>query len=423
VSPRLPRWLGVAALLGPALFGGCATVRAPIPNPDGLPPEALTLQYMLDRACLPYVQGLAPEDVIMRNAGLLRAPGGVWRSSLLYGAPTVGVGRTSCSIQVSGGEIAAYRAAIKTSLDRRLGAAVEPDAADFAPLPDRLSGCRRGIRYNHYEERGRFHLELSRAGCGELPPPPPGAKRRPDAPEQTVAVEGLIGLTPEETRQRLRISPPDRNYVTEVRLTGAAEIQIRDSFDMTRSGGVCTSDSAISFQNPANGMQPIYPRFLFRDGRLQDVQLGSATSPPAPVQSLDVLCRSRPKGDPADSLGNLVFAPWAAVAAAGRIPETIDRAAVRGELAKFRLGEQPPEDLQIYALKPPAGVEVRVMAPNDALITVDLGRGPPTNRPQLVHFQVVSGRIVAIFKAPDNFVPCWIEADRAFHCGDTAAPL
>jgi hypothetical protein len=257
-----------------------------------------------------------------------------------------------------------------------------------------------------------FSIALAWVGAGSAQSSSPAL--------HALAVSDLIGRSPAEVREQIGARAPDHDYLSEVRLTTDGEIEMRDTFDMVRGGGRCTHDSWLTLQLSPEPMRPAFPRFVFRAGRLEEVRVLTGDAPLPVGQTLYVSCQAIRRGNP---LGNLVFAPWAASVAVGRAPESAHRASVRGELARLRLGEPPPGGLSAYAEHPPAGMQVQAQAPGRALITVDLGRGPTTNDPALVRVEIADGRVVALSKQPNNFTPCWIEADRALHCGATAAPL
>jgi hypothetical protein len=179
----VPRgWLAAVGSSAAALAGGCAFLTPPIPNPAGLPSDALTLQYVLDRGCFPYLLGEMSETAAMRGLrlthhgpGLSLTPPGppMWLGSY-PGLSNVVVGPRSCSVHIHGSHIEVYRAATQTVLRRRFGAAVEDDAhAGYAAaLPGQVTACRGGLRYTYYQERGRpwFSVDVNRvADCANDP--------------------------------------------------------------------------------------------------------------------------------------------------------------------------------------------------------------------------------------------------------------
>lgn len=243
-----------------------------------------------------------------------------------------------------------------------------------------------------------------------------------------VAVSDLIGASPAEVRERIGARTPDHDYVSELRQTPDGELTIRSSQDMTHGGGLCASRSVLWFRQTGEGPRNIFPRFAFRDGRLQDVlpQTGDGAMPADEALNLACVAAQGPPVSVEDAaegvLGWAIFGPFLAATAVARTPETLGRAGARAELAKLRLGETPPGGLMAYATAPPTNVQVHMRGTEDAVITVDLGR-EWTHDPALVQVEVAEGRVVSIAKTPLNFVPCWVEADHALHCGATAAPL
>jgi len=153
--------------------GGCASTP-PIPNPTGLPPDALRLEYVLGRGCLPYVLGHLSEDEAMRGVGLTRIrpiipglmPGDnapFWSGGV---ALRVNVGGGVCNTALHGRNVDAYRAATEAALHRGLGAdpATDGRTAYKAILPGQVTGCHQAIRYTFYPEPKwhGFSVELYR---------------------------------------------------------------------------------------------------------------------------------------------------------------------------------------------------------------------------------------------------------------------
>lgn len=252
---------------------------------------------------------------------------------------------------------------------------------------------------------------------------PPVSSRPPDA-RRTVAVADLIGKSPAEVRQRLWAREPDHDYISEARLTPDGEVMIRASLDLLRSGGTCEDGSRLQFRLQGDRPLVSFPRFVFRDGRLEAMLPLTGDAALAADQQMTVTCAAGYRSDPVDEITSLAaFGPWAALWAVGKLPESIDRASVRSELAKLKLGEPPPGGLVFYARRPPTDVEVTTEGPGAALLVFSLGRGRTGQRADLVRVKIAEGRVVSIAKDTNNFVPCWIEPDRALHCGATAAPL
>ncbi|WP_297696820.1 hypothetical protein [Phenylobacterium sp.] len=165
-----------------ALLAGCAALTPPIPNPAGVPPEALTLEYVLDRGCLAYLLGEKTEREAMRGLRLnyIRPmfsmdPGGsdpYWAGAY-PGLANVRVSPGLCDINIHGRDVAAYRAAAERVFQRRLGADPGQDARSGykAWVTGQATGCRHGLRYTYYPSPGRpfFSVDISRADCATDP--------------------------------------------------------------------------------------------------------------------------------------------------------------------------------------------------------------------------------------------------------------
>jgi len=165
----------VAALA--LLLAGCATQRAPMSNPNGLPPDALTLEYLVERGCMPYALGQKTVDEAMRGVGLkgFQSPFGLmpgdtaphWRGHYA-GNPLVNINRGVCNTIIHGPNVDAYRTATETALRRGLGGTAADDgrSAYKAWVPGQITGCREGVRYTFYENSSGFEVDLTRiADC------------------------------------------------------------------------------------------------------------------------------------------------------------------------------------------------------------------------------------------------------------------
>jgi len=169
-------WLICSGVVISILLSSCMT--PPIANPNGLSPDALTLEYVLDRGCFPYILGEKTENEAMRGIGLNQQaprfqvflpPGSPTWNGLYPGLSNVVVGRASCSVNMKRSNTAEYRAVTKAVLRRRFGPAVEQDALSGykAVLPGQVTGCHHGVRYTFYENpRGTiFSVDLNRVDC------------------------------------------------------------------------------------------------------------------------------------------------------------------------------------------------------------------------------------------------------------------
>ena len=193
----------VFVLLSPALCAGCAYLTPPIPNPDRAAPEALTLEYVLDRGCFAYLLDGKSETAAMRGLrlnhmgpGLSLTPPGPpsWRGGYA-GLSNVVVGRDSCSVNMRGRDSPDYRAATQTVLRRRFGPEISEDGRSGyrAWLPGQVTACRRGLRYTYYENaRGTiFSVDINRVDCGRDPLRP-----NADAHKETAAPRGAAAPSP-----------------------------------------------------------------------------------------------------------------------------------------------------------------------------------------------------------------------------------
>jgi hypothetical protein len=181
----------VSSLLGASLLAGCAFLRAPIANPEGLTDDAQTLRYVLDRGCFAYMLGEKSEGEAMRALQLthhgpgfsLTPPGPPFWLGSYPGLSNVVVGKDSCSVNMRGRSADTYRTATELVLRRRFGDAPPvSDPAYAAILPGQRTGCRRDVRYTYYPDRVGFSVDLNRVNCASDPLrgatlPAPAAKR------------------------------------------------------------------------------------------------------------------------------------------------------------------------------------------------------------------------------------------------------
>jgi hypothetical protein len=263
-------------------------------------------------------------------------------------------------------------------------------------------------------------VALGQSACATVPRSPP---RRPASFERDIAIGDLIGKSPAEVRERLWVRETDHDYLQEARLGPDGETKVRASLDLLRDGGSCVAGARLQFRLQGDRGLTSFPRFVFRNGRLDEMLPLDGDTAFAADRRITVTCAEGYGANPVEEvLGLAFFGPWAAMVAAGRLPETVARASVRAELAKLRLGEPPPGGLEAYAKTPPADVEVKSQGPGEAVITLYLGHDRTDRRVSPVRVKVADGRVVAIAKEQNDFTPCWLD-DRAFHCGGTAAPL
>jgi hypothetical protein len=158
------RWTSGAALtllLSASTMAGCAEIPT-IANPTDLPADALSLQYVLDQGCFPFILGEKSEFAAMRGVGLTRVTAWTLVGSndrrwigRYPGISAVHAAPGSCYIHVIGADAAAYRAAVISVLRRRLDADPEADAKPgryVAWRPGEITACRRGVRYAYYAD-------------------------------------------------------------------------------------------------------------------------------------------------------------------------------------------------------------------------------------------------------------------------------
>lgn len=142
------------------ILSACASESLPVPNSNGLSPEAQSLSYILDQGCLPYVLGQKSEKEAMEGIGLRKQANFNPLVSLppqwtgrYTGVAAVTVEKFACYFHVSGRHQAEYLKITTTVLHERLGADADQDARSTVYtkyVPGEIKGCSRGVQYTYY---------------------------------------------------------------------------------------------------------------------------------------------------------------------------------------------------------------------------------------------------------------------------------
>jgi len=155
----LRNWRAMTAMATAGLTS-CATELPSIPNPRGVADDALTLDYVLDQGCIPYIRGQKSEQAAMEGVGMRKVaawsfpdppPPPHWIGRY-PGVSAVNVTAKTCDIHVVGRHMAEYLKVTTTVLHDRLGADADRDAASTAyrrAVPGEVIGCAEGIRYTY----------------------------------------------------------------------------------------------------------------------------------------------------------------------------------------------------------------------------------------------------------------------------------
>lgn len=164
------------------LVSGCAYPPR-VANPTGLSPEALSLKYVLDRGCFPYLLGHADAKTAMERAGLWRqyrladpfsgTKGGFFFSSPYPGLGPVYAENGACTVIARGPDIESYREAVREVLSKRLGANEAEDRASGYKewLPGQITACRHNFRYSydHPPKYASFEVSVTPVDCAHDP--------------------------------------------------------------------------------------------------------------------------------------------------------------------------------------------------------------------------------------------------------------
>lgn len=250
------------------------------------------------------------------------------------------------------------------------------------------------------------------AGCATADPAP--YKDPIDA--RRIPVSELVGLSPNEVRSRLGLSPGDAQYVSEVRETGRGRTTVLTYQDFFTADS-CPGNLELNLDFGGLGS----PAFEFLDGRLSRIGVGSPGLSFTERTEIGVSCgvplsaTQRAFDNPVEMAAfAVVMSPFLAVGAAQQAGESMARAEGDKRAAALRLGYPPPGGLDAYAADPPERVKIERLGPQDADITVSIAGKQKTWVYDVVVAQVRGGRVTALAKRA--WRRCTLSADDALHC-------
>jgi hypothetical protein len=152
------------------LAGGCASITPPLPNPAGLPPDALALEYVVEHGCLPYLMGEKLQDPALRVYFVPPSPipdpfevrdPGHWTVGFNLGLKAV-LSQNFCHVSFSGTNFDAYRAATDMAFFNKFGPGIDDDGRSTykTVLPGQIIGCRGSVRYSYAPLPRGFNVQL-----------------------------------------------------------------------------------------------------------------------------------------------------------------------------------------------------------------------------------------------------------------------
>lgn len=162
-------------------IAGCATPGyvVPVPNPEGLPPAALNLRFLLRQGCLPLVRGQKTEAEAMHSVGLILrkgrfsfpdpSPPPSWVGNYL-GITLVDAGPANCVIVLKDVNLAD----VQRVVDAVVGAGPEQThiSDKYKPaIPELYEGCVHNVAWSYNAERlsrlspRSFEVSLRHASC------------------------------------------------------------------------------------------------------------------------------------------------------------------------------------------------------------------------------------------------------------------
>ncbi len=237
----------------------------------------------------------------------------------------------------------------------------------------------------------------------------PGSSR-PVVMEPKAAVADLMGMTPNEIRDRFGLNRTDEVYADAARIENGGLVTMLSGPALSRSGGGCDANG-----QPALGAVRVgdWPQFVFRDGKLTGVALHNGLS--GPVTEVVMRCNERVDAAGEVAAGTVLLVIAGAPLAPFMLPGLLNSAASGkpsrkdgvAALAALRLGEPPPGGLAAYAAAPPKAAKVQRSEDGSSAIVIQVDQ---TNFHATI--RVRDGVIVAL-SAP---YPCLLGQDRALHC-------
>ena len=176
------RALGLFGVVAAVLAGGGATAAPVAASPDPAS-DALRLEAVVARGCVPFLLGAKTEAEAMRSValnhihplpiGLMPGDSAPYWTRGLAQRLRVNVGGQVCNVVLHGRDVAAYRAAAQRAIDLALAVGGPDDGRSQYRqwVPGQVTGCRGDVRYSYYEDepRGVFSVELTRVACAHDP--------------------------------------------------------------------------------------------------------------------------------------------------------------------------------------------------------------------------------------------------------------
>ena len=180
-------WREAGSLAAALALAGCATTPPDVPNPAGLPPDALSFAYVLNQACIPYMLGNASEAQVTQRVGMRRfklysfpdPPPDIHQYVGRYpGVSALNFDHGSCGVHVIGHRTGDYRRAVERVFARRFGADYATKTVRGPPLvvPGQVQFCIGRVRYEYYptyqsfqrrpgEEPSGYDVYMSPSDC------------------------------------------------------------------------------------------------------------------------------------------------------------------------------------------------------------------------------------------------------------------
>jgi hypothetical protein len=248
-------------------------------------------------------------------------------------------------------------------------------------------------------------------------------------PVNQVPVSDLIGKTPAQVAERLRIEPDHADRVVAAAIETGQRITVADSRLWLKGSAICPPDSIGRINKSGDWDSIGVSRFIFVDGRLAHIKpfaadfLAKATDDDddlSGAQPLSIVCQTIDHGQVSDQiLVGLTFAPYAAYRAVHIALRHSEGASL---IARFKLGEAAPDLGPLHAEHPEA-ISAELQPDGDQGVRIryggsDIGGDPPADWATNYdfHVELTDGKVTAIWQGVVMGARCVLTPAGAMAC-------
>jgi hypothetical protein len=225
---------------------------------------------------------------------------------------------------------------------------------------------------------------------------------------RSTPISALLGLSPNEVRERLGLNAVDAHFVSEVKLSDGITTAILTTSDLAARGSRCPRKMNVRLLVPALPSPFGAPLFVFEEDRLIAVRHASLPLDAAGTANIETDCfdlHQQPTGQGFIGWAMRPFYPLAA-------PEVARERRAGDDLARLRLGEEPPGGAAAYLDAPPASIQIRRREGNTASLVLRHG--------EAVQIEIRNGRVAEIirgkFESTGSGARCALSEDGGLRC-------